>query len=191
MLKKFRDPSIVFLLITNLWCIYLFYKDPESFGTIVWIYWFQSILIGIFNFLDMITFIDHYKEPQLQKNPRIAQGCTGLFFLGHYTGFHLAYLLFLFKYKPNNWDFLLLTVAAFLLENIISFRRKKIYQKHHQVSGTYLFFIPYLRILPMHLMLLGPQLFNISPSAFFLVLKTFADIGFYSLTERMYKSNNK
>jgi len=47
--------------------------------------------------------------------------------------------------------------------------------------------LPYVRIVPMHLMILAPAFFGMSPSAVFLILKTLADIIFFFLSRNLYK----
>ena len=44
-----------------------------------------------------------------------------------------------------------------------------------------MFFLPYARVVPMHLMILMPQFLHISGNAIFLVLKTLADVIMYAV----------
>lgn len=53
-----------------------------------------------------------------------------------------------------------------------------------------MFFLPYLRIIPMHLMILLPAFLGFRPSLVFLLLKMGADILSFIFYQRIYKKNN-
>ena len=195
--KYFINPSFLFLLAGNLYCIWYYENHPDGFATVVWIYWFQSIIIGFFNFLDLLT-IKNFDGGTLKINNAPAseknKGCIAWFFLIHYGFFHLGYCIFLlidFGVRGIDKNFLLLGVAAFLLESVFSFmKRKQLEQKAKLNIGT-IFFLPYLRIVPMHLTILIPAFTGIKPSLLFLVLKMFADIFSFVLYHHIYsKSDN-
>ena len=195
MLRRiFSDPTILLLLLSNLICIWYFQTHTDGFGTVVWIYWWQSVIIGIFNFLDLIT-IKNYDSSKLLVNGKPAQqsgkGCMSFFFLFHYGTFHLVYGVFLLVQQglPNR-TMLAINIIAFLMESVIVFRRKKAYEKEHPVNPGVLMFLPYLRILPMHLLILMPVFLSISPSLVFLILKTLADIIFYLITQKIYRNKS-
>ena len=122
-----------------------------------------------------------------------AKGCTSVFFLFHYQFFHLVYAIFILVKVGVKVDFsfILITIAAMLLELSVSFIRNKRLQQNIQINYGQLFFMPYLRIIPMHLMILGPAFLGWQASTIFLVLKMLADIGMYLLTVNLYskKSN--
>jgi hypothetical protein len=54
------------------------------------------------------------------------------------------------------------------------------------VNQGFAFFLPYLRIIPMHIMIVGAAFLNLSDVTIFLVLKTLADVGMYLLTNSLY-----
>jgi Family of unknown function (DUF6498) len=132
MLKRiFSGPSIYFLIGGNLYCIWYYQDHPGSFATIVWIYWFQSVIIGFFNFLDLLT-VRNYDSGEVTLNGNAAgggdKGCTAWFFLLHFGGFHLAYgVLLLVKHNILQVDQLvwMLGVAAFFMESIFNFMKQK------------------------------------------------------------------
>jgi hypothetical protein len=193
MIKKLTaDPSFYLLLAGNVWCIYYYQSGQAGFETVIWIYWFQSVIIGLFNFLEILTArnIDTgtFKindEPVTAKN----RGCAAFFFLVHYGGFHIAYLVFIaIKFHRGiNTLILFLGVGAFLAEAIIGFARRKLQTRKLVVNMGALFFLPYLRVVPMHLVILGPAFLNIQPSIIFLLLKAVADIISYFVAGRVYK----
>jgi len=196
MLKKlFSNPSFLFLIAGNMYCIWYYQNNPGAFTTIIWIYWFQSITIGFFNFIDLLT-LKNYDAGDFKINnqPLTAQnkGCTAWFFLLHFGFFHLGYAIFLlvdFGIRSVNKMMLLLGVATFLLESILNFiKQKKLEQRMPFSIGT-LFFMPYLRIVPMHLMILLPAFFGWKPSLLFLGLKMGADIISFLLYQHIYSKN--
>ncbi len=195
MLKKyFSNPSILFLIAGNLYCIWYYENNPHAFATVVWIYWFQSITIGLFNFLDLLT-IKNYEAGSFTMNDQPAtdanKGCTAWFFLLHYGGFHLGYAIFLlvgFGIRSVNKMVFLLGIASFFLEAIINFIRQKQMERSIAFNIGTLFFLPYLRIVPMHLMILLPAFLGWKPSLLFLILKMGADIISFAV---YHKLNNK
>jgi Family of unknown function (DUF6498) len=193
MLKKLNpDPALLFLLAGNLYCIWYYDKYPNGFATVVWIYWFQSIIIGLFNFLQLITYKDQIPDAAAIENTRGTLGgsCAAWFFLFHYGAFHLAYffvLLFKFDVFSVKKIVLLIGIAVFLLESLLNFIKVKREEKTAEVNAGMLFFLPYLRIIPMHLMILLPTFIGWEPSLLFLVLKTGADLLSFQLYHFIYR----
>ena len=196
MLKKiFSNPSIFFLLAGNIYCIWYYESHPQAFTTVIWIYWFQSITIGIFNFLDLLT-VKNYDSSNFKVNDKSlitgSKGCTAWFFLFHYGVFHVVYCIFLlvdFGINSVNKMVLLAGVATFFLESIINFIRQKQIERTGTININSMFFLPYLRIIPMHLMILLPVFFGWKPSLLFLGLKTGADILSFLLYHHIYGKN--
>ncbi len=194
MKKIFTDPNFIFLLVGNLFCLYYFQTHANGFGTVVWIYWFQSAIIGLFNFLDLLT-IKNYNPNDFKINDQPLsnsnKGCSAFFFLVHYGGFHMAYFVFLaIKYlRDANFFIILLSIGLLLIEGVISFIKRK--QSDSTINYSTLFFMPYVRIIPMHLMILAPAFMGMSPSAVFLLLKTIADIVFFFLARNLYKKREE
>ena len=192
MFKKYlSNPFFLLLLAGNAYCIWYFENYPNGFITVVWIYWLQSIIIGFFNFIDLLT-IKNYDTGSMKVNGQPLneknKGCLPWFFLVHFGMFHFVYMIFigvLFGFGADK-GFVLLGVAAFLLESILAFIRRKQAEQQIKFNIGIMFFLPYLRVVPMHLMILAPAFLGIKPSVVFLVLKTIADVLSYVLYERMY-----
>jgi hypothetical protein len=188
----FSNPSFLFLLAGNIYCIWYYENNPGSFTTVVWIYWFQSITIGFFNFIDLLT-IKNFDAGTMQLNDQPVtennKGCTAWFFLVHYGFFHLGYAIFIlidFGVRAVNGTVLLLGVGTFFLEAIIGFFRQKQLEQTIAFNIGTLFFLPYLRIVPMHLMILLPAFLGWKPSIVFLGLKMGADIISFLLYNHIY-----
>ena len=196
--KAIYDPSFWIIVSVNIFCIYYYQNHPEGFRSIVWIYWIQSVLIGLFNFLDLLTVKNPVPSDMTINNKPVdssgrRKGCTALFFLFHYQFFHFVYAIFIAIQVKGMLDihFILLSVGAILLELTISFIRNKQLQKNLQINYGRLFMMPYLRIIPMHLMILLPAFFGIKPSIVFLVLKLLADACMYLVAQRLYSTPEK
>ena len=198
MLKKyFANPSFFFLLAGNLYCIWYYQNHTNGFTTVVWIYWLQSVIIGLFNFIDLLT-IKNYDAADFKMNDAPLteknKGCMAWFFLLHFGFFHLVYGIFLlvdFGFLNVDRIFLLIGVAAFLLETISGFIKRKQFEEEVKLSIGTIFFLPYLRVVPMHLMILIPAFTGIKASLIFLVLKMAADIFSYMLYRFIFSKNNQ
>jgi hypothetical protein len=175
--RLYTDPSFILLLAINIYCIIYYHQNPAGFASIVWLYWFQSVLIGLFNFADMITVRNSSNDIFDQSGKKTSKGCISLFFLVHYNGFHFGYAIFILVMIKGKIDtmFLLLGIVAFALNQIVQFIQHKRKEKQYSVNLSTMMFLPYLRIVPMHLMILGPAFFHWQASDIFLVLKTIAD----------------
>lgn len=179
MLKKsLTNPSSIFLLAGNLYCIWYYENNGAAFSTVVWIYWFQSITIGFFNFIDLLTVKDYTATPGTMPAQN-GNGCSAWFFLFHFGFFHLAYFIFIlatFGLGSIDKTILLIGVSMFFLESVINFIRHKRMERTMRVNIGVMFFLPYLRIVPMHLMILLPAFLGWKPSLIFLVLKMGMDV---------------
>ncbi|HEV8081461.1 MAG TPA: DUF6498-containing protein [Chitinophagaceae bacterium] len=195
MLKRILfDPAFLFLIAINAYCIWYYQNNPNEFNTLVFLYWGQSVLIGIFNFADLLTAKDiipgsiSINDIPVNNSAR-SKGCTASFFAVHYGFFHLAYGIFIListKLKID-FHFVLIGLAAFSLNLTIQFIKHKQWQRTNAVNLGTMFFLPYLRIIPMHLMILGPVFLHWQASTIFLVLKTVADVVMYIITSPMHK----
>ena len=186
MLKRLlQDKSLWILLALNIWCIIYYLQNPSEFGSIVWLYWAQSVFIGIFNFLDILTLPTHPVNPGAYESG--SKGCSAFFFLFHYEAFHVAYSIFIVSGYRVNPRFILIALTGFIFNLGLQFVQHKIVQRSLPVNVGKMFFMPYLRILPMHLMILAPVFLHIQASVLFLVLKTLADVIMYVLTTPIYK----
>jgi Family of unknown function (DUF6498) len=115
--------------------------------------------------------------PENEKGKR----STASFFVIHYGFFHLGYLVFLLSMaKPDSaWDGFWIIVCG--LSYVFAQRKTCEQQIAYDALAIpnlgKLMFLPYLRILPMHLTIIfgmiGGSTFSI---LFFMVLKTIADV---------------
>ena len=181
----YTDATFWLLISINVYLIIYYSEHPDSFSEIILLFWIQSVLIGIFNFLDMLT-LKNFAASNLKinKKPVVAEsgnktGCMAGFFAVHYGIFHLAYFIFLvtlIDVKKIDWRFVQFSFFAMLAASIANFIQNKIKNRTQEVNVSAMFFMPYARIIPMHLAILAPQFLNISAPILFLTLKTFADV---------------
>ena len=190
----YKDIGFWTLLLWNLFLVYYQFRHPEEFKTILWIYWAQSVLIGLFNFLDILTLQKvkpgSWNEDGVVMSDARAKGCASFFFLFHYGFFHLVYSIFLFAFVKTggsfDFNFFIISILIFFMTLLIEFIRKK--TKYAKVPGDVgrMFILPYLRIIPMHLTILLPAFLGVSAFTLFLVLKTLVDAVFYLITAKQY-----
>ncbi|NWF50315.1 MAG: hypothetical protein HXY49_07220 [Ignavibacteriaceae bacterium] len=180
---------IVFALIEN-W----------SAQEVLAIYWLQSVIIGIFNVLRILS-LKEFSTKSLKtahKNPRSPRAfkvSTAIFFLVHYGFFHFVYAMFIGSFyvidesEKSNIDskYLLISTAVFFINYLIEFIKEKNTKSETLPDLGKIMFAPYLRIIPMHITVtLGG--FVMAATAFFsfnagfiliiilMVLKTFIDL---------------
>jgi len=117
-----------------------------------------------------------------------SRGCNSFFFLFHYGTFHIVYLIMLWVRSEGKVDvgFLKISFFIILIAEFMDFVRKRQATATAPVRAGYIFFLPYLRIVPMHLMLVGASFSGWSDITIFLVLKTIADVAMHLLTNRLY-----
>jgi hypothetical protein len=180
-----RDASLWFLLVSNLATIFFAVNAGWDLLTILWIYWAQSIIIGLFNVVRILQLKafsaeNFYINGELAKPTRKTKNYTAGFFLIHYGFFHLIYAIFLFTgafVTPSigslDIRFVLLSTLIFFINHLFSYIYNKPRDIRKQNIGVLMFY-PYARILPMHLaIIIGVQLTG--GIVFFLTLKTVAD----------------
>ncbi len=168
------------LLLANVITIYFAVKNDWTLFTLIWIYWSQSVLIGIFSFLKIII-------PAV-KHKNAGRLSAGLFFLMHYGFFHIGYLIFLGIYtfflgKEVMFYSVLLGAGVFLADHAFSYFYNRKYKIEEEKIGK-LMLMPYLRILPIHI-IIGMTSLGFS-LLLFMILKTVADLAGHVI-EGVYK----
>ena len=182
------DPSLWLLLFSNLVTIYFATKDGWNLPTILWVYWFQSITIGFFNFIRILQ-LEEFSTEGFKINGQHAQSTqstkkfTAFFFLFHYGLFHFVYFVILLAGTFTNaygqsidsaaLKLILLTALLFFINHLFSYYYNKPRDTKKQNIGSLMFY-PYARIIPMHLTIILGSFF-VDGLLFFLILKTFSD----------------
>lgn len=159
--KKFSTLSLIF---SNLIVIVFAVVDNLSAVDILWIYWTQSVIIGIFNFIKILSlkefstegFRQGGKQVQPTKATKIS---TAIFFLFHYGFFHVIYAIFIGSFSTfgrlsntaNDTNYILYASLTFFVCYFIEFINSKNEPNDTLPNLGYLMFAPYARIIPMHL----------------------------------------
>lgn len=184
--KIFLDASLWTLIISNLSIIAISQFQKWNLSTVLITYWFQSSVIGFFNFVRILS-LKEFTTENFTINGATAQATkttklfTAFFFAGHYGFFHFIYLIFIAQFfikSEVEINFINLSLGGiiFFTNHLFSFYyNKKRDEKIKQNIGQ-LMFKPYLRIVPMHLILMAGAFIGASGLIIFLLLKTFADI---------------
>ncbi|QQS36173.1 MAG: hypothetical protein IPM56_18355 [Ignavibacteriales bacterium] len=162
-------PPVLSLIISNLLIAVYAIVDNLSVMDVLWVYWIQSVIIGVFNFFKMMSLkefsTEGFKQNDKEMLPtRATKISTSIFFLIHYGIFHVVYAVFLtgFSYmsytdsKGLDWIYLVVSSAMFVVSYIFEFIKEK--EKESSNSelpniGT-IMFAPYVRIIPMHLIII-------------------------------------
>jgi len=183
------DPSLWFLLLSNIATIFFAITKNWNLATIMWVYWFQSITIGFFHFIRILQ-LKEFSTTGFEINGQPAQPTQGtkllmaFFFLFHFGLFHCVYSIFLLigtftKEYGDTLNFaevkyILLTALLFFINHLFSYLYNKPRDTKKQNIGLLVFY-PYARVIPMHLTIISAPSFG-GALPLFLTLKTVADI---------------
>jgi len=151
--------STLALLVSNLVAAAFAWLDGWDLAELMPLYWFQSAVIGAFNFLRILSF--RRFDPtglRINRQPiddsKNSQFKVAFFFLFHYGMFHFGYYAFIAEKFPNASILpvaAVISAASFLLHHSLAFWQQHKADLHSRPDiGTAMFF-PYARILPMHL----------------------------------------
>jgi len=197
----YSDLSLWALLISNLIVIAWAVLEKWDIGEVLWIYWCQSVIIGLFWYIKMLSLkqfsTKDFKVNDLPVAPtKETKIRTANFFLLHFGFFHYIYLFFLPRLfegilpslSEGNKIFQIMSLAIvfFIYQCFSFFYNRKWVETAKPNIGIMLFF-PYARIIPMHLTILIFGFITAeSPTeksplmpfllVFFMMLKTFADV---------------
>jgi hypothetical protein len=156
-------------------------------GMLMWPYWIQSVVIGYYARKRMLN-LHAFSTSGLTSNgkavPETVEGKRSAagFFAFHYGFFHFGYLVFLLgMHSFEAWYDVWLMLACGL-SFVLSQRQTYAAQHASDVRGVpnlgTLMFLPYLRIIPMHLGIIlgGGVTGGAATLVLFTVLKTGSDV---------------
>ena len=196
--RTFYDPSLLMLLFSNILFGVFFLQSGGGVAVLMWTYWSQSVIIGFFNFLRILT-QRNFSTKGLSSNGRPvphtekAKRGVAFFFLFHYGFFHFIYFVFLMSNTTafDQLKFILIGALIFFTNHGFSFFYNISKEKNMERNIGSMLFYPYVRIIPMHVMIVfGLFLLDGAFSVFmFLVLKITADCAMHILEHYIF--NNK
>jgi hypothetical protein len=195
--------------------MYVYYLGQVDPVTILWIFYFQNIFIGIQYFIRMMMLKESAGEINFQNGkpvvvtPKVKRS-TAFFFALHYGAFHFAYFTFLivitvqisrYCFDCTYFNFYFkASMLCFAANTILSLISQVKQDREEKPTISSMMFIPYLRIIPMHLFLIfglrqqiqsGSTNFGlpyIDAFTLFLLLKTVSDVLFYIITNKTWKA---
>ena len=156
--------STLSLLFSNLLVILFAVIDKLSAADVLWIYWSQSVIIGIFNFVEILT-LKEFSTAGFRQGSRpvpptkAAKYSTATFFLVHYGFFHFVYAVFLGVFSHvagpgsagRGKGFLFYSAAIFFGRYLIDFVASRNFERQEIPNLGRMMLAPYVRIVPMHL----------------------------------------
>lgn len=213
---KFSTLSLIF---SNLLVIIFAVVDKLSAIDVLWIYWAQSVIIGLFNFVKMVTLKEFTTTgiKQGNKQPlatRATKFSMAVFFLFHYGFFHFIYAVFLGSFSTfgisgsNGFQsgYFLYSTGMFFISYLIEFINSKNEESEELPNIGKIMFAPYARIIPMHLTIIFGGFIAAAGSTFstdtnltiivlFIGIKTLVDllthsISFSSLKKQTVEESN-
>jgi hypothetical protein len=177
------DAPLLSLLVANGITIALALVQDWSLGTVLAVYWFQSVTIGLFTVVRLLGV-----PPGADGRGRFQGVALAGFFALHYGLFHLVYLVFIATFAfTGMYGFadplgIALGCTVFFLNHLVSYLW---YRPREAEAPMQIFAEPYARIVPMHLTIIaGGFVTALLPGApgsrlvllLFLLLKTGADV---------------
>lgn len=168
---------------------------------LMWPYWIQSMVIGYYN-VRRIQKLQRFSTSGLKINGASVEPTpatrrqTWTFFTAHYGIFHFGYAMFLVTYASNgfesappsggsDWDWLWYVVAfvGFLVSHGQSHREHVAADLKGTPNVGTLMFMPYLRIIPMHLTIIFGSMLGGGRLALLMfgLLKTAADVAMHKV----------
>lgn len=188
-------PSARNLLLSNAATLIAALALGWNVGWLLWAYWIQSVIVGYYARLRMLSLREFSTEGFTSGGQRVPENeagkrSTASFFVLHYGFFHLAYLAFLFAQHrvTGVYDWLVLVACgvSFALSQRKTFDVQHAADLRGRPNLGALMFTPYLRVLPMHLTILfGAAGEGTAALLVFCALKTASDLGLDAIDRRM------
>ena len=183
------DRSAYPLIFANLITIVYAYVFHWEFSDLLLVYWWQSVFIGFFQIFKILD-LKNFTTTGLRINDRPVSPTSeskryvAAFFALHYGFFHLVYLAFIFHLSsfssPLNFLGSLPMAGVFLLNHFFSYFQNRAADSVKLQNLGAVMFRPYIRIIPMHLVIIFAQSLGQASIIFFQILKTFADVVMHS-----------
>ncbi|MBS3057489.1 MAG: hypothetical protein J4415_02565 [Candidatus Diapherotrites archaeon] len=197
---NFKDPTTISLILANFITIIIAVWFSWNLLDLLWIYWWQNVIIGFFTFLKLSSLkgsargIPFYANGANRgKKVKIGEISNAFFFALHYGLFHLVYASFLGFGLSTNLSYVAPVVMAFFINHLFSFLYYRNWQKGKQNAET-IMFAPYKRIIPMHFTIFaggflaslaffgtGTSEISFSLLIVFLLIKTAVDVIMHSV----------
>jgi hypothetical protein len=186
-----------FILVTNILLLALALAFHWSIYEVILAFIVQNFIVGFFYLLRILsvsTNILEYMTFSANFGKKILHICLffalSLFFLLHFGILNWFYMVYIILYiNTLSWALFLIPVVIFILPHLIFYREKiKLQKEEYQIKSIIKFmWIPYVRIVPMHAVMLTALLFKESALTIiiFTILKTIADFFMNKVERRL------
>lgn len=201
---NFSDPSLWAVILGNLLSIVVALIFGWSMGEMLWIYWGQSVIIGTLNVRRILSLKEFstknftMNDEPVPETPE-AKRSVAVFFAFHYGFFHFVYAVFLWQELAldsvplNELIFLVLCMTGFLVSHgySLSYNAGRDFKHQKPNIGTLMFY-PYIRILPMHLIIIfGHRMEGMMVMLAFMAMKTVADAAMHMAEHYLFQKPEK
>lgn len=183
--------SVWLLVLVNAATVLLAILLQWSPAALMWPFLLQSIVIGYYSRKRMLA-LQHFSTENFKVNGQAVEATPATqrmvanFFIFHYGSFHVAYLVFLWPesggFSGFDWLMLMVMAATFFWNHRSSYEDHVAADSEGCPNIGTMMFLPYLRIVPMHLTVgLGAAsgAEGVLALLFFGTLKTLADVGMH------------
>ena len=176
----YASASLWSLVIANLLVIVWAVLTERTLGLIVWVYFSQNVILGIF--WPLKVFASSADSSYTKKVQSVAV------FLPHYLIMHFLYAISLYDFFGKelfNFKYILTMAGIFFLSETVSYFAENSMNRTRPLSLAKVQLFPYARVIPMHfVMLIGITLEVGGKNSHltvmcFLLLKAFADVAAY------------
>lgn len=191
------DGSAWALVASNLFALAIAWAQNWTIGSLLLVYWAQSVAIGVANVFRILA-LERFSTENFTMNdrpvdptPQTKRQVAG-FFAVHYGFFHAGYLLFIltgtFGAAPMDAWFWACTLV-FALNHRWSYRYNRDLDRRGTPNIGTLMFTPYVRIVPMHVTIIigGGLSTGTGRLLLFGALKTFADVAMHFIEHAQLK----
>jgi len=158
------DHSLAGLVATNVFALVLGWYTGMPLRELMLIYWIQSVVIGLSNVIRILKLHNFSTEGFTSNGQRVPETRAGKiqvagFFAMHYGIFHAVYFMFIVfgdRHHPladlgGSWLAFGLIALSFVLNHAFSLKHNIESDASGRPNLGTLMFMPYLRIIPMHL----------------------------------------
>ena len=201
------------IIFSNLLTLILALILKWDLNSLVEIYWFQSVIIGFFwykrlNQFDIPKGLNSFGNTTIQPgespgifrkifNPLLSNFIPNFFAL-HYGLFHLAYFIVLLvggMFNDGGWYLLPIIASTFVYSHWVSYKENIESDKSGDTDLAVIFFLPYKRIVPMHVIIIIGAVFAGDQSNWFYLIifsliKLFADVQMHTFEHQHLRKVN-
>ena len=196
-----RDFSLPVILFGNVLSAFMAIIYGWSLIELMWIYWGQSVAIGVTNFIRIMS-LKEFSTENLTSNGKpvpetqAAKRSMAIFFAIHYGMFHMGYAVFLWQKMPldgvglSTAAAMIICLSAFVISHSfsLSYNMSKDFKQKKPNLGTLMFY-PYLRVIPMHMTIIFSSIGGIG-LLIFVFLKTIADLGMHMVEHHLFQKSD-